>query len=74
VCSFSHEDFGAPIHHKPYAPPVSGTDPRSARVGAMLGRPVNGAAAGFFPFCMVFCFSIFFWFFVSFFFFSFFLS
>jgi hypothetical protein len=35
---------------KPYAPRVSGTDPRSARVGAVLGRPVNAAAAEFFSF------------------------
>jgi hypothetical protein len=33
---------------KSYAPPVSGTEPRSARVGAMLGRPVNAAGAEFF--------------------------
>jgi hypothetical protein len=55
---------------KPYAPRVSGTDPRSARVGAMLGWPVNAAAAGFFLFCVVFLwffhFSVFFWFFVFF--------
>jgi hypothetical protein len=62
---------------KPYAPPVSGTDPRSARVGTMRGRPVNAAAAGFFSFScgfflLFFRFSIFFWFFVSFSFFRFF--
>jgi hypothetical protein len=47
---------------KPYAPPVSGTDPRSAREGAMLGRPVNAAAAGFFFvwFFLVFMFYFFF--------------
>jgi hypothetical protein len=57
------------LRGKPYAPPVSGIDPRSARVGAMLGRPVNAAAAGFFFFFVwFFRFSVFFWFFVSFFF------
>jgi hypothetical protein len=62
---------------KPYAPPVSGTEPRSARVGAILGRPVNAAAAWVFSFFIGF-FSGFFvllffsWFFVSFSFFSFF--
>jgi hypothetical protein len=35
---------------KPYAPPVSGTEPHSARVGAILGRPVNTAAAWVFSF------------------------
>jgi hypothetical protein len=52
---------------KPYAPPVSGTDPRSARVGTILGRPVNAAAAGVFSFFLwFFRFIVFFWFFVSF--------
>jgi hypothetical protein len=55
-----------------YAPPVSGAEPRSARVGAMLGRPVNAAVARFFLFFAWFFlsffkgFSVFFWFFVSF--------
>jgi hypothetical protein len=40
----------AGISSKPCAPPVSGTEPRSARVGAMLGRPVKAAGAGFFLF------------------------
>jgi hypothetical protein len=35
---------------KPYALPVNGTEPRSAHVGAILGRPVNGAAVWVFPF------------------------
>jgi hypothetical protein len=35
---------------KPYAPPISGTEPRSARVGAILGQPVNAAAAWVFSF------------------------
>jgi hypothetical protein len=45
-----HCDFNTPgtitraKQGKPYAPPVSGTEPRSARVGAILGRPVNAAA------------------------------
>jgi hypothetical protein len=34
----------------PYSPPISGTDPRFARVGAMLGRPVNRPAGGGFLF------------------------
>jgi hypothetical protein len=56
---------------KPYAPPVSGTEPRSARVGAMLGRPVNARELGFILFCVVFlwffCFTVFFFVFFSFF-------
>jgi hypothetical protein len=62
---------------KPYAPPVSGTEPRFARVGAMLGRPVNTAAAGFFSFLcgfygfLFYCFTVFFWFFFFFYFFRF---
>jgi hypothetical protein len=44
---------------KPYAPPVSGTDSRSARVGAMLGRPVNAAATWFFYFLCVFSYGFF---------------
>jgi hypothetical protein len=32
---------------KSYSSPVSGTDPRSARMGAMLGRPVNVVVSGF---------------------------
>jgi hypothetical protein len=54
---------------KPYAPPVSGTEPRFARVGAMLGWPVNAAGAGFFFFFVWFflvfsfyCFLLFFYF------------
>jgi hypothetical protein len=43
-----------------YAPPVSGAELRSARVGVTLGRPVN-AAAGVFFFHAIFSFS-FFWF------------
>jgi hypothetical protein len=67
--------YGRPCRGKPYAPRVSGTDPRSARVGAVLGRPVNAAAAEFFSFLCgfffwFFRFSVFFWFFVSFFFLS----
>jgi hypothetical protein len=42
-----------------YAPPVSGAELRSARVGAKLGRPVNAAVARFFFFFV--------WFFLSFF-------
>jgi hypothetical protein len=71
MCSFHF--FG-----KPYAPPVSGTEPRSARVGAMLGRPVNAAAARFFSFLCGFLwffrFTVFFCFFVFFYFFPFFLK
>jgi hypothetical protein len=67
---------------KSYAPSVSGTDPRSARVGAMLGWPVNAASAGFFFFFVwfflmvfsFFCFLLVFRFLFFFFFFSFFLS
>jgi hypothetical protein len=33
-----------------YAPPVSGAELRSARVGAMLGWPVNAAVGRFFIF------------------------
>jgi hypothetical protein len=55
---------------KPYAPPVSGTEPSSARVGAMLGRPVNAAATEFFfflcGFLWFFHFTVFFYFFVFF--------
>jgi hypothetical protein len=58
------------VSGKSYAPPISGTEPRSARVGAMLGRPVNTAAAGFFLFCVVFyvfsfSFSLFLFFFLK---------
>jgi hypothetical protein len=31
-----------------YAPPVSGAELRSARVGVSLGRPVNAAVGAFF--------------------------
>jgi hypothetical protein len=43
---------------KPYVPPVSGTEPRSACVGAILGRPVNAAAAWVFSFFVI-CFLVF---------------
>jgi hypothetical protein len=33
---------------KSYAPPVSGAELRSARMGAMLGRPVNAVEVVFF--------------------------
>jgi hypothetical protein len=42
-----------------YAPPVSGAELGSARVGATLGRPVNAAELVFFFFSVVF---LFFWF------------
>jgi hypothetical protein len=52
-----------------YAPPVSEAELSSARVGAMLGRPVNAAEWAFLCVFSSFVFSgfiIFFWFFVSF--------
>jgi hypothetical protein len=57
-----------------YAPPVSGAELRSARVGVTLGRPVNAAVGAFF-FARFFSFLWFYWLFLVFrflFFFSFF--
>jgi hypothetical protein len=57
-----------------YAPPVSGAELRSARMGATLVRPVNATVGGFFFFCVLFSFSffssfiVFLWFFVFFYF------
>jgi hypothetical protein len=58
-----------------YASPVSGAEPCSARVGAMLGRPVNAAVSELFYFLRAFYFVFFsgFWFLVFIFFFTFFL-
>jgi hypothetical protein len=61
----------AASHAESYAPPVSGAELRSARVGATLGRPVNAAEVVFFScfFFFVFLdfwFYCFFWFFVLF--------
>jgi hypothetical protein len=44
---------------KSYAPPVSGAELSSARVGAMLGRPVNTTGWAFFAFFLFFYFFVF---------------
>jgi hypothetical protein len=41
---------------KSYAPPISGAELSSARVGAMLGRPVNAAGGLFLRFFAFFFF------------------
>jgi hypothetical protein len=42
-----------------YAPPISGAELRSARMGTTLGRPVNAVVVSFFAW---FFFFLFFWF------------
>jgi hypothetical protein len=62
-----------------YAPPVSGPELRSARMGATLGRSINAAEVVFllfflFRFFWNSGFTVFFWFFLFFSFYSFFLQ
>jgi hypothetical protein len=48
-----------PLPGNSCAPPISGAELRSARVGAMLSRPVNAAVGRFFFFCVLFSFFFF---------------